>query len=91
MPADGDVGFGRSSLEVLLATEPQVVKIDRGYVHGVHKDPERLRLLQRFIGLIRGIKAVAVAEGIELRQDLVALQDMGIEMGQGWLWGKPGS
>jgi diguanylate cyclase (GGDEF)-like protein len=84
-----DVGFGHSSLEALIVLEPDIVKIDRRFVHGVSKDAGRSRDLKRLAGVLQGLGAEVVAEGIESRADINALARMGIEFGQGYLWGKP--
>jgi diguanylate cyclase (GGDEF)-like protein len=84
-----DVGFGHSSLEALIVLEPDIVKIDRRFVHGVSKDAGRSRDLKRLAGVLQGLGAEVVAEGIESRTDIDALVRMGIEFGQGYLWGKP--
>lgn len=86
-----DVGFGRSCLESLIVLEPDIVKIDRGYVGGAAGDPHRRRLLERLIEVVRTLGAEIVAEGIESRADLSLLRDLGVGYGQGWLWGKPGA
>jgi len=84
-----DLGFGRSSLEVLLVAEPKVVKVERRYVTGVATDREQARLLRRFLTLVQGVGALAIAEGVETREDLDALREMGIQYAQGFLWGRP--
>ena len=84
-----DLGFGRSSLEVLLVVEPKIVKIDRRYITGVSGDPQQSRLLRRFLTLVRGAGATAIAEGVETREDMTVLRDMGVPLAQGFLWGKP--
>ena len=85
-----DVDFGRSCLETLIMLEPDVVKIDRCYVDGASKDPNKARLLGRLVEVSRTLGAEIVAEGIETRDDLALLKDYGVKYGQGWLWGKPG-
>jgi diguanylate cyclase (GGDEF)-like protein len=84
-----DVGFGRSCLESLIVLEPDIVKVDRGYVSGAAADPHRTRLLQRLVEVAETLGAEIVAEGIESRDDLTLLRDLGVRLGQGWLWGKP--
>ena len=84
-----DVGFGRSCLETLIMLEPDVVKIDRAYVDGASKDPNKRRLLSRLVKVSKALGAEIVAEGIESRDDLELLRDYGVRYGQGWLWGKP--
>ena len=84
-----DVGFGRSCLETLIMLEPDVVKIDRAYVDGASNDSIKRRLLSRLVKVSKALGAEIVAEGIESREDLSLLQDLGVRYGQGWLWGKP--
>lgn len=82
-----DVGFGRSSLETLILLEPDLVKVDRKYVTGLSNEPAKVRLLRRLANVAKSLGAEIVAEGIEERNDLPVLKDMGINYGQGFLWG----
>jgi len=84
-----DVGFGRSSLESLIILEPDIVKIDRKYVSGIADDPSKARLLRRLVKVVDALGADLVAEGIERREELELLIDVGVPFGQGWYWGKP--
>jgi EAL domain-containing protein (putative c-di-GMP-specific phosphodiesterase class I) len=84
-----DVGFGRSSLESLIILEPDIVKIDRKYVSGVADEPAKARLLKRLVKVVQALGAELVAEGIEQREELEMLVELGVRYGQGWYWGKP--
>jgi EAL domain-containing protein (putative c-di-GMP-specific phosphodiesterase class I) len=84
-----DVGFGHSSLEALIVLEPDIVKIDRRFVHGVSKDAGRIRDLRRLVGVLQGLGAEVIAEGVESRPDIDTLIPIGIEFGQGYFWDKP--
>jgi EAL domain-containing protein (putative c-di-GMP-specific phosphodiesterase class I) len=84
-----DVGFGRSSLESLIILEPDIVKIDRKYVSGIADEPAKARLLKRLVKVVRALGAELVAEGIERREELELLLEVGVRYGQGWYWGKP--
>lgn len=84
-----DVGFGRSCLESLVLLEPDIVKIDRKYVGGVSQDRGKARSLKRLLSVAESLGAEVVAEGIEMREDLDALRQLGIKFGQGFLWGRP--
>ncbi len=84
-----DVGFGRSSLESLILLEPDVVKVDIKYVAGIAVDPQKQRLLRRLVKVVQALGAELVAEGIESREDLEVVRDMGVEYAQGYLWGYP--
>jgi diguanylate cyclase (GGDEF)-like protein len=83
-----DVGFGRSSLETLILLEPDLVKVDRKYVSGLSNEPAKARLLRRLANVAKSLGAEIVAEGIEDRRDLPILKDMGVNYGQGFLWGE---
>jgi diguanylate cyclase (GGDEF)-like protein len=84
-----DVGFGHSSLEALIVLEPDTVKIDRRFVHGVSKDAGRTRDLRRLAGVLQGLGAKMIAEGVESRADIDALIPIGVEFGQGFFWDRP--
>jgi EAL domain-containing protein (putative c-di-GMP-specific phosphodiesterase class I) len=84
-----DLGFGRSSLESLIILEPDLVKIDRAYVNGIADDRGKRRSLERMIKILDGLGAERIAEGIETKEDLNILKEMGVIYGQGYLWGKP--
>ncbi|MGH9547761.1 MAG: EAL domain-containing protein, partial [Terriglobales bacterium] len=82
-----DIGFGRSSLESLILLEPDIVKIDRKYVTGVSKEPVKQRLLKRVVNVGKSLGAEIVAEGIEAKDDLPFLREIGVHYGQGYYWG----
>jgi diguanylate cyclase (GGDEF)-like protein len=84
-----DVGFGRSSLESLILLEPDIVKVDIKYVAGIAMDMQKQRLLRRLIGVVGSLGAELVAEGVETREDLEVIKEMGVPFAQGYLWGYP--
>jgi EAL domain-containing protein (putative c-di-GMP-specific phosphodiesterase class I) len=59
-------------------------------VAGASRDRGRLRTLKRLCEVARALGATIVAEGIESDDDLRALMDLGVDLGQGFLWGDPG-
>lgn len=84
-----DVGFGRSSLETLILLEPDVVKIDQKFVAGVAADTGKERSLRRLVDLVVAMESELVAEGIQQREELELLRDVGVPYGQGYYWGIP--
>ena len=84
-----DVGFGRSSLESLIVLEPDVVKIDRAFVHAAKDDEGHRRNLDRLIRSVSSLSATIVAEGVELEEQRQRLEQLGVPYGQGFLWGEP--
>ena len=84
-----DVGFGHSCLESLIILEPQIVKIDRKYVNRITDGPSGLRPLQRMLKVVENIGAEVIAEGIETEEQYKILKDLGVQYGQGYLFGMP--
>ena len=85
-----DVGAGFSSLRHIVLTAPDVIKIDRSLVDGVHHDKVLRTLVAPLGEFATGLGAAVVAEGIEDIEDANALQECGIGYGQGWHFGRPG-
>ena len=81
-----DVGFGRTSLELLILLEPDIVKIDRRFVKGVSTDSLQAAAFRRLVEAISALGAVIVAEGIETAEDCCTVQQFGVPYGQGYLW-----
>ncbi len=84
-----DVGFGRTSLETLLVLEPDVIKVDRRYVHGVGTDRALRRQLARLVQAVSPLGATLIAEGVERGEDLEVVYASGIRFAQGFLFGQP--
>lgn len=85
-----DAGAGYASFTVIAALEPTIIKIDREIVQGIgNKDAEAKKaLVEAFVSFSRRIGAETIAEGIENRRDLVALQEREVDFGQGYLLGR---
>ncbi len=84
-----DAGAGYASFALIAALRPSVIKIDREIVHGLNHDDAKKALVEAFVNFGRRIGAHLLAEGIERRADLAALSSLGVELGQGYLLGKP--
>lgn len=85
-----DAGAGYASFTVIAALEPTIIKIDREIVSRVgNKDADAKKaLVEAFVSFSRRIGAKVIAEGIETRRDLVALQEREVDFGQGFLLGR---
>jgi len=84
-----DVGVGYSSLKHLVTLAPDVMKLDRSIIDGVAKDPILESLIRSMVSFAGATGARLVAEGIEDEVDGALLADIGVDYGQGWLFGKP--
>ncbi len=84
-----DFGSGYSNHLALLALEPDIIKIDRGLVQGVDRDPRKQQMLEDIIGYARQGGTRVLAEGVETRGELVTLCRMGVDYAQGFHLGRP--
>jgi EAL domain-containing protein (putative c-di-GMP-specific phosphodiesterase class I) len=83
-----DVGAGWSSLSLLAAVRPEVVKLDKALVQELPDDGART-VLKAVTDLAHQLGAVVVAEGIETERLAEEVTALGADMGQGWLFGRP--
>lgn len=84
-----DVGLVRSSLESLIMLEPDIIKVHENFTRGCSEDPMKQKYLARLVAMAASIDAELVAEGIESEQDAKVLTNLGLTLGQGFLFGRP--
>lgn len=84
-----DFGTGYSSLEYLLRLPFDVVKIDRSFVSAVHEDSKRLQMVRTIIQLAHALEKQTIAEGVETSRECKAVESMGCDAYQGYLFAKP--
>jgi EAL domain-containing protein (putative c-di-GMP-specific phosphodiesterase class I) len=85
-----DTGSGFASLRHVIELRPSFIKTDRLWVHGLAQDPCRQAIVRGLRTLAESTGAQVVAEGVERRCDLAALDTLGIPLAQGFLLGEPG-
>lgn len=84
-----DAGTGYSGLTQMLSMRPDIVKVDRGLVTGLDRDPVR-RAAVRLLGDLAGrMDAWLLAEGVETHAELAELADLRVPLVQGWAVGRP--
>lgn len=84
-----DFGTGYSSLTYLQKLPVGVVKIDRSFVANITDDPQRRAITTAVIGLGKALDLDIVAEGVETAEQAAVLADMGCQLAQGYLFGRP--
>jgi EAL domain-containing protein (putative c-di-GMP-specific phosphodiesterase class I) len=84
-----DFGTGYSSLVYLKRFPVDLLKVDRSFISGLGQNQEDSAIVASVVGLARAVGVVAVAEGVETIEQLVALQELGCEFAQGYLWSRP--
>jgi diguanylate cyclase (GGDEF)-like protein len=84
-----DFGDGHSSLRLWSQIKPEIVKIDRYFIHEVSTQGDKLKTIQALQQIASIFGSALVAEGIETAADLRVMRDLGIAFGQGYFLGYP--
>lgn len=84
-----DFGTGHSSLAQLRDIPFDELKLDKGFVHGAHRDNSNRAILEANLGMARQLGMRTVAEGIEDREDWNLLQQLRCDVAQGYFIARP--
>jgi diguanylate cyclase (GGDEF)-like protein len=83
-----DFGTGYSSLLYLRRYPISVLKVDRAFVAGVASNANDHAICASVISLGQAVDAMTIAEGVETLEQLAALEAMGCQRAQGFLWSR---
>jgi EAL domain-containing protein (putative c-di-GMP-specific phosphodiesterase class I) len=83
-----DFGTGYSSLSYLNRYPVTGVKVDRAFVDGLGDVPGDEAIVRAVTAMASALNLGVVAEGVETARQRDILCKLGIEHGQGWLWGR---
>ena len=84
-----DVGVGHSNFERLMDIRPDIIKMDKGIVRGLHKDYYKREIFRMLIGLADGLGGWVIAEGVEAEEEALVALELGADMFQGFHFGRP--
>jgi EAL domain-containing protein (putative c-di-GMP-specific phosphodiesterase class I) len=84
-----DFGTGYSSLLYLRRFPVSILKLDRFFVSGLATNGVDGAIVGSMIDLAHSLGMTAVAEGVETAAQLAALQALGCDQAQGYLWSAP--
>jgi PAS domain S-box-containing protein len=84
-----DAGAGFASLRHILELRPAFVKLDRSLVAGIDRDEARQALVAGMVHFAQRTGCRLIAEGIETAEELSMLGQLEVDLGQGYLLGKP--
>jgi EAL domain-containing protein (putative c-di-GMP-specific phosphodiesterase class I) len=85
-----DLGSGYSGINSFASIGPDFVKLDRALVDGVATDQGKQRVIKGMNRLCHDLEIRVIAEGIERREDFDAVSELGCDLFQGFLLGRPG-
>ena len=84
-----DFGVGYSSLHSLKNIPVDLVKIDRGFVKGIDGDVFNATLIRSITELCHDVGKTVCLEGVEIGAEYEVVRDMGLELIQGYYYGRP--
>ncbi len=84
-----DFGATSTSLEYLQKLQVNYVKIDERYIRDIQDSEEARDTLQKLIKICKDQHKTVIAEWVETEEQYDILKDMGVDYGQGYLFGKP--
>jgi diguanylate cyclase (GGDEF)-like protein/PAS domain S-box-containing protein len=84
-----DFGTGFSSLAYLRSFPFDILKIDKSFVNDITVDHEAYLLVKTIIDMSKNLGLHSVAEGVETKEQLNILRELGCECIQGYYFSKP--
>jgi EAL domain-containing protein (putative c-di-GMP-specific phosphodiesterase class I) len=84
-----DFGTGYSSLSMLSAMPVDVLKMDRAFVRNIDQEEKDKQLVALILDIAGNLKIPVVAEGVETREQLELLKELGCELVQGYYFSRP--
>lgn len=84
-----DLGAGHSNLKYIADLAPEVVKLDRNLIAQLRRQSRLQTLVTAIVELCKRLGARVVAEGIETREEMLAVLETGCHFGQGFFLGRP--
>lgn len=84
-----DFGEGMDSLKKAIELEPEYVKLDKYFAKNLSISERKQQLLRIILQYFSAYNIATIIEGIENEADLFTAQSLGIQLGQGYLFGRP--
>ena len=89
LTAIDDFGAGYAGLHLLAEVQTDLLKLDMSLIRDIHKDKARRAIAKATIQMCRELSMQVIAEGIESVEELSVLQDLGVELFQGYYFARP--
>ena len=83
-----DFGSGYSSLSLLMDFNIDYIKIDKSFIDNINNAKSKV-ILQSIINLALSLNMGIVAEGVETKEQLEIIKQMGCKVIQGYIYSKP--
>ncbi len=84
-----DFGTGESNLNYIVDMPVQIVKFDRSMVQDYFVNERAKTVMRATVSMIKEIGLKIVAEGVETKEQLDAMEELGVDYIQGYYFSKP--
>lgn len=84
-----DFGSGYAGLKMFSLVQPDYLKIDRHFIAGIDQSPTNRKIVESVVKLCNQLGITSVAEGVETKQEFKVVCELGIDLGQGYFFGRP--
>jgi EAL domain-containing protein (putative c-di-GMP-specific phosphodiesterase class I) len=83
-----DLGAGYSSLNLLIRLQPDIVKLDKEIVQDL-PGPIGSAVVSAIVDIVHAYGGLVLAECVETNEQADAASYLGVDLAQGWLFGRP--
>jgi len=84
-----DLGGGHARMVTFTPVDTDFVKLDMSLVRHIDRHPMKQRLVRSVIELCRAAGTKVIGEGVETEAERDCLRELGCDLFQGYLFGKP--
>ena len=82
-------GTGNASLVILNKMDINEIKIDASYIRKIRFEPDAYKMVKTMINLAKSMEISVTAEGVEKKEELDLLCELGCDYAQGYYFSKP--
>ncbi|WP_213476568.1 EAL domain-containing protein [Marinobacter lipolyticus] len=84
-----DFGAGYSRYDIMMASPPDLLKLDMGLVRNIDQEPNKQAVVAGIIEMMNRLGGRIIAEGVETENEYRWLRSQGITLYQGYLFARP--
>ncbi|TBW57899.1 EAL domain-containing protein [Marinobacter halodurans] len=85
-----DFGAGYPRYDLLIASPPDLLKLDMGLIRNIDREPNKQAVVAGVVTMMQRLGGRVIAEGVETEAEYRWLRTLGIDLFQGYLFARPG-
>lgn len=84
-----DFGKGYAGVDRVIKLRPNIIKLDQILINQIDKDVRMQSFIKGLVEAVRSTQSLVLAEGVETKEELVTLFNIGIDLVQGYFLHRP--